>query len=274
MKGMKPVPFDARTYSAYLAEAGRAIVQPKLNGIHLYWSGSELYYLSGEPCRSLPHVQEALKELFPSVPVEGEAYAHGLTLEEIQGIVCRDTPAENAEEIGIHIFDLALPSIPQWARLMSLDYVSLDDGPDHVAIVPHVKAPDRIGLNNLLEGYLEQGYEGVVVRHPDATWRPGRRRCLMKLKPGGRDTYPILRVRGVAGQVETLMLARPDDEGESFCVPVRGELRRRLWPVRRLLPGRRARVEYSHLTGRGVPSGARITGIEGGIPVPEREVRS
>ncbi len=272
MKGMKPVPFDARTYSAYLAEAGRAIVQPKLNGIHLYWRGSDLYYLSGEPCRSLPHISDYLAHAASGVVLEGEAYAHGLTLEEIQGIACRDTPAENAEEIALHVFDVALP-FPQHVRLQLLDSVNLEPG-DPVEIVPHVEVTDRAGLMALLNDYLARGYEGVVVRNPLASWRPGRRRCLMKLKPGGRDTYPILRVRGVAGQVETLMLARPDDEGESFCVPVRGELRRRLWPVRRLLPGRRARVEYSHLTGRGVPSGARITGIEGGIPVPEQEARS
>lgn len=274
MKGMKPVPFDERLFSAYLAEAGCALVQPKLDGIHAYWDGEDLRLPSGEICKSVPHIEEALETMFGGTPVEGELYAHGVSREKIQGLVCRLNPARCTRQIGLHIFDLCIPAIPQKVRLRALASIPVEDWSPHVEIVPCHEVTDYAGAQTLLRGYLQDGYEGVVVRNPLASWCPGRRRCLMKLKPGGRDTYPILRVRSVSGQVEALMLARPDDEGESFSVPVRGELRTQLWPARKLLPGRKARVSYSNLTARGVPVGARVTSIEGGIPVPEQEAQS
>ncbi|MFZ5586160.1 MAG: hypothetical protein ACOZHQ_09545 [Thermodesulfobacteriota bacterium] len=241
---------------------GVALAQPKLNGLHVKWDGRRLVTSEGNPAGGLPHVAAALAERLPGMPLEGEAYCHGMPLDVIRAVVCRESSLHPAHlQVNLHVFDLVARD-DQAARLARLARLVPSAAPLFAVPVHPVHSPAEV--DQLLGLYRADGYEGLVIRARHGQWQPGKHADCLKLKPGSTDSYLIVRVIGVEGQVRALELQ--DSDGRRFRVgswAVPAAERARLWGVRGDLPGRACTVRYYDLTARGVPAGAVYLGMEG-----------
>lgn len=269
-------PFDAGLWDKF---PNAVLYQPKLNGIRLraVWSEGEyhLYSSTGREVNSLPHINSqltvwaAMLEAPPTL--DGEAYTHGVALQEINSVVSRRRNIHpEFERVEYHIFDTINNNEQQHERLYWLGVSLFDIGADIKEVLSTLGT--KADLQELLTQYMEQGYEGVICRHPNALYTFGKQSCILKLKPFHTDEYKILNCqeaiseegepKGMVGAFDLV-----DSVGNHFQASA-GRLdhskRRMWWAARNRLPGRICVVKYHELTNRGVPREPVTIEIKGG----------
>ena len=246
------------------------ITQPKLDGVrcralrhtthegHLTWL---LVSSTEDLIISCPHIIEALESL--EVPpdilqLDGELYRHGWTFEEIYSVTSRTTNMHpNYQEIEFHIFDTIEEIIPQAKRLINLSKLKLNDS---LIRVQHKVAFSLSDIMAHYQQYLDEGYEGIIVRHFEAPYLRRRSIYVMKFKPKKSDSYIITGYKeeidkygNPKGRLGALVC---ESDGQQFSVGsgLDDYNRTALWEQRHSLAGKYAHVEYQHITpGRGVP---------------------
>lgn len=240
------------------------IVQPKLDGerCRAIWSERYGYVLVSSEFNtiiSVPHINKALGLSLSTSEIDGELYIHGLSFEEIHSRVSRTVNLHpNYEEVEYHVFDV-IDKQPQVSRLLDLKTRFLARGP--VKIVPFVLANNLQEVMDAYEGFLKDGYEGIIVRHPGALYRRARSPYMMKFKPKKSDTYIVvgfkeeIDIQGVAKDALGALVCT-SDEGTTFSVGsgFTREQRETYWEKRNDLIGKSCHVQYQHITsGKGVP---------------------
>lgn len=180
-----------------------ARVQPKLNGVRmLFQSGicqsrEEKFWHPG----MLQHIREALAFLPPHIVLDGEIYVHGWALQTINGAasVKRVEPSAKTQELEYHVFDLIdirpsgqfLPFSERHEMLMELLARLIVMRSKAVRLVETHEVADEDAIYRLYNDYRQRGYEGIMVRDPQAHYgfsqlcsnKENRWNCLLKLKP-------------------------------------------------------------------------------------------
>jgi len=175
-------------------------VQPKYKGqrLRVEWFHGDPVLLSsyGEERLFFPHIKDALLEL-PHLPWDGEAYVHGWTQEHINS-VCNRTVNEHPEayRVEFHIFDYQGIASTQMHRIQRLLIVQHKFG-----LLSSYNSPLRISPVKLatpttwmpwLQQWMDEDYEGIIFRKPDALYVMSRRTGLLKFKPTETDEYTIV----------------------------------------------------------------------------------
>lgn len=251
------------------------IIQPKLDGVRcrVIMKNGEISLLSSEErlIESVPHINQFFYEkglAQSGLELDGELYYHGRSFEDISSITSRTKNIHDEyHNIQFHLFDLVDESMAQSERLMCLWDLS-----DHYRLQPanflegspirHV--PTRLAqsfeeLWDYYQYFLEQKYEGIIVRHPQAPYIRRRSIYMMKFKPKKDDWYTV-----IGSYEETSINGEPKGRlGSIECVGSTGgiftvgsgltdEQRRKYWEVD--LRGWLCHVQYQHITpGKGVP---------------------
>ena len=174
----------------------RAWTQPKLDGLRLTagnrWidnSDHEMMTRKGDTY-NVPHLMESTKMLLRIVndicdkqghsqcqALDGEAYIHGLPLQKITSLA-RKYRKGKTEQLKYYIFDLIIPDMGFGKRYNILvkalrEFNKIDN--DHFVLVPVDTATNEDQMKELHGKYLEQGYEGLMIRHHDAHYGYGKR---------------------------------------------------------------------------------------------------
>jgi len=247
------------------------LVQPKLDGERCrafagYAPENKVVLLSSEENQiySVPHIDRALRELnfCKQIESDGELYTHGLPFESIHSIVGRTKNLHpDYKRMEYHIFDMVSqnPQIERIAQLNKLAPLLKPDSP--IKIVPTHVAESFDQVMEIYDLLIEDGYEGMIVRHLRAPYLRRRSIMLMKFKPKKSDIYKIVgwkeevSINGVPkGRLGALTCK--GDDGSVFSVGsgLNDEAREILWNKRDSLPGRFCKVQYQHITsGKGVP---------------------
>jgi len=181
--------------------------QPKLNGMRAWtkWRPTilDLYEPSlissgGNDIAFFDHVKEELELLNLIRGWDGEIYEHGMAFEDIMSIA-RRTVNNKAGMLPFHIFDVK-GTLPQYMRVEELEHTKKlinDLGLKYVKIVPtYAILTDT--WEDYLHMFLEQGYEGIILRKWDGHYR--ERKCNELLKYKARDNYPYTIVAILQGE--------------------------------------------------------------------------
>ncbi len=242
------------------------LIQPKYDGERcralIYNKTVTLLSSEGNVITSVPHINKALLETgMNEIELDGELYAHGLPFEEIYSRVSRKVNLHpDYEQIQYHIFD-TISNEAQVTRLLELTKYAFN--PDILRVVETYRSDNGNTQNIMLwlEQFQKQGYEGIIVRHPLATYKRSRSTLIMKFKPRKKDSYKILgyeEERDIYGQPKGRLgaLICISNDGGTFKVGsgFTAEQRQNYWNVKENLIGRIVVVKYQHLTpGRNVP---------------------
>lgn len=213
-------------------------VQPKLDGIRCIARRDGLWTRNGKPITSVPHILEDLLEgLFfrhPDLILDGELYNHDLrdNFNEITSIVRTRDPVEKARGmIFLHVYDFVSPQ-PFSERLRALKVAAL---PPSLRLVPTFEVEDREHLDRLYGEFIEQGYEGQMIRL-DRGYEHKRSPALLKRKEFLTSEFPVVTVEegngSWRGHVKRFVMRLPD--GRTFGAGVRGsqDRLRDLWTSR------------------------------------------
>lgn len=172
------------------------IVQPKLDGerCRVICKMNEVTLLSSTEKKivSVPHIDEELRSMYLFGEFDGELYTHGLNFNEISSRVGRTVNIhDTAGLINLNLFDLISDRMQQVDRITSLYNNTKLNKSSQIKLLPFNLARSMREIEDLIDKYTSDGYEGIIVRHPAAFYKRSRSTFMMKWKPKKRDRYLV-----------------------------------------------------------------------------------
>jgi len=163
-----------------------------------------------------------------------------------------------------HIFDV-VSEHPQKERFTKLQIISQIirrvGATEEIKVVPPLMVRTDQEIERFLEEAMGAGYEGFVIRNPNALYQRKRSTDIMKFKPHQEDVYEIVdsveevSIHGTPKQSLGAIVCKGDDDtlfnvGTGFT----RDDRQNLWKEREALVGKYLKVKFQTLSpGRRVP---------------------
>lgn len=247
-------------------------IEPKTEGIRTRHPTTQLLSSQGNSRNfAVPDIVNQLNDLcvlLGDIELDGELWSPDLRHQEIRSITSRTKELHpDHSKIQYHIFDIFLEGIVQKDRIKYLanglweKWARLQNN-NNIVIVGSHYVGDYTSLMEWYTNFLELGYEGIIIRKPDALYERKRSLNIMKLKPTEKTEYKII------GHTQEIDIHREPKSalGAVICVTESGstfnvgtgpaltrEARVRIWPKRRYIIGRTAVVKYQELSKKGIP---------------------
>lgn len=192
---------------AAMAKHGRVWIQPKLDGVRCLAYKDVLLSRKRREFVATPHIQIALEPFFadfPDIILDGEFYQHALN-DDFNKIIslCRPTKPspeeldESADLVEYWVFDLFEASradVDYSNRFEILSLLETTYGSSSVKLVPTHECTSESELDHYYAEFLEQGFEGAMIRTP-GPYEPGKRsKHLTKRKEMEDNEYALLDV--------------------------------------------------------------------------------
>lgn len=181
---------------------GTVFSQPKLDGIRCIARKDGLWTRQGKPITSVPHIMEALRpyfEEYPTLILDGELYNHDLkdNFNKITSLVRKQKPTsedleETAKLVQYHVYDL-YSADPFDIRNKALQQL-LGSGktPASIVLVRTDLILSAEETDALYGEYLEQGYEGQMLRIGSSGYENKRSKNLIKRKEFLTDEFRVV----------------------------------------------------------------------------------
>ena len=185
------------------------VAQPKLDGIRCIARADGLWTRAGKALIAVPHVAEDLVEFFkvnPDAILDGELYNHDLRddFNKLSSLIRKTKPTQDD-------IDECKAKVQYWVYDSPTDAtLSIDDrlcniiskleDVSSVVLVPSIHVDTKQSLDNLYGKWLEEGYEGQMVRNPDGEYETGKRsKNLLKRKEFIDTEFKVLRIEEGVG---------------------------------------------------------------------------
>ncbi len=253
---MRPIPFNEMKFNQMPKPVW---VQPKLEGDRMRYKDGQLLTSSGKERGSVPHIATALNSMELYLETDGELYVHGMKHSEIRSIVSRTKNLHiDHWKMEYHIYDVVTDDA-QDERLERMRSLML--GPN-IKIVPSYPCYSLEELQIYYDMFLDGGYEGIIVRHPDRPYKRSQVQWMMKLKPRLSGEFKIIHVNPLVDkygethhdQMGSFVLV--DEEGSQFNVGTGPEAsdRKLFMAWRERLVGMKCKIRFQGYTrARNVP---------------------
>jgi DNA ligase-1 len=237
--------------------------QPKLDGIRCILTKDGMFSRNGKPILSAPHIYESLKPVFeenPNLIFDGELYAdkYANDFNKIVSLVKKTKPTPSDLEeckkvIKYHIYDFPSHGGEFVQRFKALYDVKLPSTCEFVTTHP---VRDEAGVMDLYGKYVEQGYEGQMLR-TGGLYENKRSKYLLKHKSFVDEEYTILDIcEGEGNRTGTCgYMVFNTKDGKRFKSNVKGtwEETAEMLTNKNQLIGKQATIKYFNLTPDGIP---------------------
>jgi DNA ligase-1 len=155
-----------------------AYVQPKLDGMRCLDLLSGKISRKNKPITTLDHIK-VVRPGNMVTPVDGEAYAHGLSFQENMKLIKKYRPGQT-EKVQFHVYD-TVSELSFIDRLLLLNVIAAES--ENVQLVPTYKVHSVEDVKKYHAEFLSQGYEGTMIRWGTEGYKVnGRSSNLLKYK--------------------------------------------------------------------------------------------
>ena len=177
------------------------LVQAKLDGVRgkVCLIGNEVHILSrtGKDY-DVPHLRAWAEGHRDLLPLDGEIYNHKeLTFQQIcSAVKCK---SEWTDKLKYVVYDKPVPNMSnknRWAELLT----DLEDAGDPIRLCQTVVAHSFEEIERWHDYFVQQGYEGAIIRNMDAMYTEGYSSNLMKLKKFDTTEFIVADVHEAEGQ--------------------------------------------------------------------------
>lgn len=176
--------------------------QPKLDGIRAMITKHGAFSRDYQQHKNIGHILKVLEPVFaadPSLVLDGELYNHDLRddFNTVTSLVRREAKSDEErakakELIQFHCYD-TMSAEPFAKRMVVVQCMLL--GIKHIEVVPTGLCDTQDQLDAFYGSYLEEGYEGQMVRNMTGPYESDKRsKYLLKRKEFITDEFPISRV--------------------------------------------------------------------------------
>lgn len=160
--------------------------QPKLDGMRALGNTDYMKSRTGKEIDTVNHIHEEIKDLgIRGDILDGELYAHGYTFQQNMKALKKFRAesvdgAPKTEDVKYHVYDIVM-NLPFSERTALLaQFVA---GAKHIEFVPTYIINNEAELKIAHARFIEEGYEGTIVRWGDAPYKVnGRSSNLLKYK--------------------------------------------------------------------------------------------
>jgi DNA ligase-1 len=237
-------------------------VQPKLDGLRclIYMSDGKIITQSrtGGIFTTMDHITSGLKPFFdlrPAVILDGELYTNQYPFEELVGLIKRknvDDP--RIREVHFHIYDIVSPNGYAERRQFILDNQHLF--PATFEVVKTEEATTVDDFKAKFTEYVQEGYEGIMLRNKKGAYVNNRSHDLQKYKEFEEDEFRIVGFREAEGRDSGTVIWRcATKTGDEFdCRPVGSvEHRKQLFQNAQANIGKLLTIKFQELSEKGIP---------------------
>lgn len=262
-------PMLAKEYSEHLKKITFPVYsQPKLDGLRCVITPAGAWSRNWKPFLTLAHLQEALAKTFKKYPgivsFDGEVYNHQFKddFNTIVSLVKQGKPTEEdiqraKELVEYHVYDLITAEPMSFdSRWKLLTEIFSSVASPQIKLVSTSLAESQEVLDDLMGSYLEDGYEGQMLRDRRAVYENKRTDKLLKRKEFIDGEWPIIGYKEGKGNRQGCIILRcVNAAGSEFDCSVKGSVdyTRKLWERRESLVGHMATIKYQRLTPDGIP---------------------
>jgi DNA ligase-1 len=253
-------------------------VQPKLDGVRCmaYDNTDEKRHISKITSRSgkpydVPHLGINVAEFLPvDYVLDGEIYIHGLTFQQVVKLVKkhREEPSEAtggkvSTDLEFWAFDtFQMGSEEPWStRMKYLEGLIRGPGTENrwgkVVHVHSTQANNEAEVRDLHGFFLEQGFEGAIIRTNDLEYRPGyRSNNLLKLKMFHDREYEVIGYYEGVGRFKgcvTWICKTPEGKEFHCCPKGTLEQKKEWYGSAEAYIGKMLKVKFQSMPDSGVP---------------------
>lgn len=247
----------------------------KIDGVRcsFYWDGFQIktasrgggdYDMAVRQMIQHPQLIEFFSK-HPDYVLDGELYKHGKSLQQISGAVRKEK--ESTPWLEYYIYDVMIPDMVFEKRLEILEEIKeelqLDFQPErewgentlHFQMVPHEKVTGWNAIKKLHDIYVEEGWEGCVIRDPNKPYKFGGRGSeMIKVKMYQDAEFEITGISEGLRE-EDMCFTLVTDDGIEFKAKPMGsrELKQQYREDLDNLIGKMATVKFFYLSDEGTP---------------------
>lgn len=204
---------------------------PEDDAVHSASRGGEHYDSATSHLRENP----ILLEIFRSMPyliLDGELYKHGKSLQQISGAARMEKNAYDCDWLEYYIYDLInLEDMNMSARdrislLNSIKnaygfgfdpYREWNEGELQVQVVPQDVISGWDNMKALHDSYVQEGFEGLVIRNPERPYKPnGRTNDMIKIKMYKSEDFLVVGIEPGLRGAEDMVFVLETSDGKQF----------------------------------------------------------
>lgn len=224
----------------------RTMLYYKDGNIYTSSRGGKDYNTAATYIREDVYLQNLFKEN-PDLILDGELYKHGWNLQKISGLGRLETLHEDHKELQFHCYDIIDENKTFNERYKLLKTF---EQTKKFIVVEHVDVKGNDNINKLHDEYVEQGYEGLVLRDPSKKYKCGSRsNRMLKVKKFVDAEFEVIDlVEGLRD--EDLCFLLKTEDGNQFKAKPMGDRQLKQWYRDNLdsLIGKMATVKYFGFT--------------------------
>jgi ATP-dependent DNA ligase len=210
------------------------LVQPKLNGLRCngYYRDNQFVLMSRQKkeWEVLHELRAELESLFllgyisRDQITDGEIYVHGVSRQVLTSWAKKLQP--ETARLELHLYDVFSPEMPEWIQEDRADYLLSIPETARVKIVKSVLCHSEAEVMAVYQRYLDEGYEGAIVRTLDNLYTMDHRSDqLLKVKPWQDGEYKVVGFKEGRGKFEGCVIWKcVTEEGKEFDVTPEGTL--------------------------------------------------
>ena len=241
-------------------------IQPKLDGVRLLIkitpSEIKCFSRTGKEFTTLGHITDQLRQLkVKNGFLDGELFTFDIPFEEISGLCRKQEITENHNKLKFYIFDTFTesderPFTERYAELLQHNKLIEKKKLDALVLVQTDECNTRETLQEYHQKYIEESYEGVIVRNKTGQYKPGfRSKELQKYKEFLDEEFEIINAQsGVGLEQDCAIFTCKNKDNQEFAVRPRGtrELRKEYLKNKDELIGKMLTVRYQNLSETGI----------------------
>lgn len=215
-------------------------IQPKIDGVRLLVSNKGGISRTG---KIVPGTEVWGKDLKEGEYLDGECYVENKTFEEITSLFKTDPL-----KLEFHVFDYFDVNRPE----LTFDE-RLHTG--HCT-VKTIKVQKKADLRKLHKAFVEDGFEGTMIRDRESVYEPGKRsNYLLKYKDFQTEEYEIVGYKVGTGREEGTAVWECKVGDQTFYAKPEGTMayRRKLLKNKDAYMGKMLTVRFQNLSAYGVP---------------------
>lgn len=165
------------------------IATPKLDGLRGVMNNGVLLSRNGKYLYGFNHIEEELNFLKNKYGIrlfDGEMYSRNIPFQKIQSIVLSEKTFEYKDQIKYNIF--AIDLLDKKFKNTESMYAAMakiqeNNELNFISFIPGLKIKnDNDEIFKVTDTYMNMGYEGSILRHPDIYITKGRNDNLLKVK--------------------------------------------------------------------------------------------
>ncbi len=201
--------------------------------IHCFSRGGSMYDNATIHLRTHPELIQLFKE-FPHLILDSELYKHGVSLQKISGAARLETTADY-DWLEMWVYDCyfndnsamfakdRIAWLQEHLSKYGFDpYKEWNDNDLKLQLLPHIR---MVGFNSMMkyhDDYVREGFEGLVIRNPNAPYKPnGRGNDMIKIKKYKDSEYKIVDYKlGLRGSEDMCFICEMKDGRTFSAMPI------------------------------------------------------